>query len=108
MKRKVKNAGPATRRELTNGIGYRIAFVPSEVWRPDPWSHRALEARQGAAAMRHVAFERRTFAPDWIATQIHPAMVQAIGQTPVVAGDPRYVAAWPDELDLGCPAWPAR
>lgn len=63
------------------------------------------EARRGAAAMRHAAFERRTFASDWIATQIHPARVQAIGQTPVKPGDRDYVAAWWEERQQGCPAW---
>ena len=104
MKRKVKTLGPATFVELSHGIGYLYA-PPPPGWAEDPMASRHHEARQGAAAMRHAAFDRRTFAPDWIATQIHPAMVQAIGQTPVKPGDRDFVAAWWEEREQGCPAW---
>ena len=103
MKRKVKVQG-ATDAERAQGIGY-LPWIPPQGWNEDPLAHRHTEARQGAAAMRHVAFERRTFASDWIATQIHPAMVQAIGQTPVKPGDRDFVAAWWEEREQGCPAW---
>ena len=104
MKRKVKSVGPATMMELSHGIGFRYA-PPAPGRSEDPLASRHTEARRGAAAMRHVAFERRTFASDWIATQIHPARVQAIGQTPVKPGDRDYVAAWWEEREQGCPAW---
>lgn len=96
----------ATRAELRHGIGFRIAPPASPFWDLDPWASRATEARGGAAAMRSRAFERRVFDAGWLTSQIHPGVVQAIGQTPVVAGDPRYVAAWPEERVHGCPAWP--
>lgn len=104
MKRKPKVLGTATFHELTHGIGY-LPWIPPQGWNEDPLAHRHTEARRGAAAMRAVAFERRTFASDWIATQIHPARVQAIGQTPVKPGDKDYVAAWWEEREQGCPAW---
>lgn len=101
MKRKVVGATPAERR---HGIGFQVAEPPPG-WHADPWASRASECRRGAAAMRSQSFERRTFASDWIATQIHPARVQAIGQTPVKPGDRDYVAAWWEEREQGCPAW---
>lgn len=104
MKRKPKATIGATAAELTNGIGY-LPWIPPQGWNEDPLAHRGTEARLGAAAWRHAAFERRTFASDWIATQIHPARVQAIGQTPVKPGDRDYVAAWWEEREQGCPAW---
>ena len=73
--------------------------------RRTPLASRHTEARQGAAAMRSAAFKWRIFAPDWIATQVHPGMVQAIGQTPVKPGDRDFVAAWWAEREQGCPAW---
>jgi len=103
MKRKPRTIG-ATDAELSQGIGY-LPWIPPLGWNEDPLAHRHTEARQGAAAWRHAAFERRTFASDWIATQIHPARVQAIGQTPVKPGDRDYVAAWWEEREQGCPAW---
>lgn len=109
MKRKARYGTPANRgafsHETTHGIGFRYQPPPAPGWAEDPLAHRHTEARLGAAAWRHAAFERRTFASDWIATQIHPARVQAIGQTPVKPGDRDYVAAWWEEREQGCPAW---
>lgn len=104
MKRKAKVQG-ATDAELSHWIGYRVEPPPAPGWAEDPLASRHTEARLGVAAWRHAAFERRTFASDWIATQIHPARVQAIGQTPVKPGDRDYVAAWWEEREQGCPAW---
>lgn len=103
MKRKTKVLG-ATDAELSQGIGY-LPWIPPQGWNEDPLASRHTEARLGVAAWRHAAFERRTFASDWIATQIHPARVQAIGQTPVKPGDRDYVAARWEEREQGCPAW---
>lgn len=95
----------AAENERRHGIGYRWPPAPAG-WNEDTMASRHSQARAGAAAMRSRAFEQRVFGETWSTTQIHPGKVQAIGQTPVVPGDSRYVAAWPEERELGCPAWP--
>lgn len=105
MKRKTKPAiVGATDAELNQGIGY-LPWIPPQGWNEDPLAHRHTEARLGVAAMRARAFNDLTFTERWIATQIHPGKVQAIGQTPVKPGDKDYVAAWHEERNQGCPAW---
>lgn len=95
----------ATESERRHGIGFRVVGLP--YWNQDPWASRYTEARAGAAAMRS-----RAFRAHWYRMEaqhhpgVHPGVVQAIGETPVVAGDSRYVCAWPEELRRGCPAWP--
>lgn len=99
-------AGWASPRERMDGIGYRWSPAPAG-WNEDPMASRHSEARAGAAAMRS-----RDFRAHWYRMEaqhhpgVHPGDVQAIGETPVVAGDSRYVCAWPEELRRGCPAWP--
>lgn len=96
----------ATKAELRHGIGFQVAEPPPG-WHADPWASRMSEARAGARILRTRAFAMQGLDVAF-PNGMHPGLVQAIGQTPVVAGDRRYVAAWPDELELGCPAWPKR
>lgn len=95
----------ATPWEVARGIGYIPAPPLGRRWGIDPWASRHHEARAGASAIRARAFAMHGLVIAF-PNGMHPVIVQATGQTPVVAGDPRYVAAWPDELALGCPAWP--
>lgn len=96
----------ATDRELRHGIGYRIAPLPGPEWSPEPFEGRTTEARRMAGAQRHAYFVERWYRGGRPGPGIHPGRVQSIGQTPVWLGDRRYVAAWKDERDRGCPAWP--
>lgn len=91
----------ATKAELRHGIGFQVAEPPPG-WHADPWASRMSEARAGARIMRTRAF---AFASGRPGSSFHPGEVQAIGQTPVQPGDPRYVGAWAIERELGCPAW---
>lgn len=68
---------------------------------------RWAEALRGAAAMRSHYFAGRSYRTVPLTLGVHPFEVQAIGQTPVLPGDRRYVAAWPEEREHGCPAWGA-
>jgi len=111
MKRTANVPGAAHPRELIHGIGYRIAFVPSEAWRPDPWAHRALEARMGASAMRSRIFADAGYRmPDLPAfvMGVHPGDVQQSEHGLAGPGYRWFVAAWTEEVEHGCPAWGAK
>lgn len=102
MKRKVKVQG-ATDAELSHGIGYRIEPPPAPGWAEDPLASRHTEARRGAAAMRSRIFADVAYRLD---LSIHPGPVQHSALGLMRAGDRWFVAAWNEDVERGCPAWP--
>lgn len=108
MKRKVKIQG-ATDAELSHGIGYRIEPPPAPGWAEDPLASRAGDARRGAAAMRSRMFAEASYRKDLPITMVfHPGPVQFSDLGLMRPGDRWFVAAWTEERELGCPAWPKR
>lgn len=101
-RRPVRPTG-ATEAELRHGIGFRIAPAPGPSWDVDPMASRATEARTMAMVLRSASFRKHGYRRGCLG--MHPGAVQAIGRTPVRAGDRYYVAAWPEEMAQGCPAW---
>lgn len=102
MSGKRQASGGATPQELRLGIGFQM-----------PWlaPHPGEEARRGAAVMRSRWFDRRgmdgAFRDQGASILgINPGLVQAIGGIPIVPGDGRFIAAFAQERERGCPAWP--
>lgn len=92
--------GGAFRHELTHGIGLRGWSMPNV---------RSASARRRASEMRSHAFTFAYRMPDLpIAMIVHPGTVQHSDLGLMRAGDRWFVAAWNEEVELGCPAWGAK
>lgn len=67
--------------ERAQGIGFRIARLPSPAWREDPFASRATDARAMAGAMRSRAYRRQFLPVEFPA----PGMLYAVQATRMVA-----------------------
>ena len=80
--------------ELRNGIGYRIAPLPSPGWREDPHASRHASARREASAMRSRAYARMVTEQD--GSDARPWL-------PITFIPPIIPMSWPEERHNGAP-----